>query len=82
MCIERDGENETFTFKDVRYNNSKEEVIFVIKIDNKLNFDSHLRKMCKNSGQKLNALSRTSTFLDKDQKRIIFNTTIRSQDLL
>ena len=27
MCIGRDGENETFTFKDVCYKNSKEEVI-------------------------------------------------------
>ena len=55
MCICRDGENETFNFKDVCYKNSKEEVILGITINNKLNFDSHIRKMCKKSGQKLNA---------------------------
>ena len=67
MCIDKEGENEAFTFEDVCYKNSKEEVILRITIDNKLNFDSHIRKMCKNSGQKLNALSRISLFLNKDQ---------------
>ena len=50
-----------------------------ITIGNKVNFDSHIRNMCKKSGQKLNALSRISTFLNKDQKRIIFNAMIKSQ---
>ena len=79
MCIGKDGENETFTFKDVCYKSSKEEVILVITIDNKLSFDSHIRKMCKKSDQKLNALSRITTFLNKDQKSIIFNAMIKSQ---
>ena len=64
MCIGRDGGNKTFTFKNACYKNSKEEVILGITIDNKLNFDSHIRKVSKKSGQKLNALSRISTFLN------------------
>ena len=44
-----------------------------------LHFDSYIRNMCKKSGQKLHALSRTSTFLNKDQKRIIFNAMMKSQ---
>ena len=79
MCIGTDGENEAYAFKDVCYKSSKEEVILGINIDNKLNFDSHMRKMCKKSGQKLNALSRITTFLNKDQKSIIFNAMIMSQ---
>ena len=79
MCIGKDGENETFTFKDVCYRSSKEEVILGITIDNKLNFDSHIRKMCKKSGQKFNALSRITAFLNKDKKSIIFNAMIKSQ---
>ena len=51
MCIGRDGENETFTFKDVCYKNSKEEVILGITIDIQLNFGSYIRKMCKKPGQ-------------------------------
>ena len=54
---------------DACYKNNKEEIILGITIENKLNFDSHIRNMCKNSGQKLNALSRISVFLNKDQKR-------------
>ena len=50
-----------------------------IVIGNKVNSDSHIRNMCKKSGRKLNALSRISTFLNKDQKRIIFNAMIKSQ---
>ena len=61
------------------YKSSKEEVILGITIDNKLNFDSHIRKMCKKSGQKLNALSRITTFLKKDKKSIIFDAMIKSQ---
>ena len=48
MYIHKDGENETFTFKDVCYKSSKEKPILGITIDNKFNFDSHIRKMCKN----------------------------------
>ena len=79
MCIGKDVENETFTFKDVCYKSSKEEVILGITIDKKLSFDCHIRKMCKTSGQKLNALSRITTFLNRDQKSIIFNAMIKSQ---
>ena len=39
MCIGRDFENETFTFKNVSYKNSREKVILRITIDKKLNFD-------------------------------------------
>ena len=42
MCTGRDVENEAFTYK-----NSKDEVILGITIDNKLNFGSHTRNMCK-----------------------------------
>ena len=72
MCIGRDGGHETFTFKDACYKNSKKEVILGITIDNKLCFDSHIRKMFKKSANNLNALSRISTFLNKGPKSIIF----------
>ena len=48
-CIGRDRENETLkTFKDVCYKNSNEEFILGLTIDNELNFDNCIRKMCKN----------------------------------
>ena len=72
MCIGKDEKNETFTFKDVSYKSSKEEVILGITIDNKLSFDSHIRKMCTKSGQKLHALSRITSLLNKDKKKYHF----------
>ena len=41
MCIDRHGENETFTFKDVSHKTVR--VILGIAIDNKFNFDRHIR---------------------------------------
>ena len=52
-----------------QYNNSKEEVILGIAIGSKLNFDCHIRKTCKKSGNKLNVPSRISTFLNKKSKK-------------
>ena len=47
ISIGRHGENETLTFKDVYCKNSKKVILRTI-IDNKLNFDSHIRKIVKN----------------------------------
>ena len=47
ICIGRDVENETFTFKDVCNKNTKEEVILGTTINNKLNFDIHIKNICK-----------------------------------
>ena len=66
VCVLAETGKKEFTFNDVWYKNSKVEVILGITIDNKLNFDSHIKKMCKKSGEKLNALSIISTFLNKD----------------
>ena len=41
-------------------NNSKEEKIMGVNIDNRLNFSSHFRELCKKTPQKISALSRIS----------------------
>ena len=46
-------------------------VMLGITIDNKLNLDGNIRKICKKYGQKLNDFSRIPTF-PNDQKRNIF----------
>ena len=46
ICICRDGDNEIFNFEDAYYKSSKEKVVLEITIDNKLSFDSHIRKIC------------------------------------
>ena len=49
MCIGKNTESDIFKFENVCLENSKEDVILGINIDNKLTFDSHI----KTSAEKL-----------------------------
>ena len=46
MCIGKNTESDIFKFENVCLENSKEEVILGMTIDNKLTFDSHIKSMC------------------------------------
>ena len=43
MCIGRNTENDKFEFDNLLLENSKEEVVLGVTIDNKLTFDSHIK---------------------------------------
>ena len=45
--IWKNTENETFIFKDTIMDNSKEEKVLGVTIDNKLTFSCHIRELCK-----------------------------------
>ena len=47
--------------------------------DNKLNFEYHVGKLCKQASQKSYALARVSAFMSCRQKKIIMNAFITSQ---
>ena len=63
MCLGKNAENETFTFKDTIVTNRNEEKILGVSINNRLVFSSHIRELCKKSSQKISALSRISNQL-------------------
>ena len=50
----------------------------VIQIDNKLNFNEHVTKICIKENQKLHALKRIAKYLDSEKLRIIMKTFIES----
>ena len=50
-----------------------------VKIDNNLNFNEHVSKLCKKGSQKLHALARISKHLSKDKLKLIMKTFILSQ---
>ena len=50
-----------------------------ITIDNKLNFDEHVNKLCKKASQKIHALARISNFMSQEKLRIIMKAFIESQ---
>ena len=79
MCLGKDTENETFIFDNFIFNNSNEEKILGIIIDNKLTFKGHIKILCRKAAQKMGALSRLLNHLSDSQKRLIFNSLIKSQ---
>jgi len=60
-------------------NSSKVEKLLGVLIDNKLSFDQHVSKLCSKAGQKLNALSRISSFMNFEKRRLIMKAFISSQ---
>ena len=79
MCLGNNTENETFLFHNILMENSKEQKILGVIIDNKLNFKSHISELCKKASQKIAALSRLSSYLHNSEKKLIFNSIIKSQ---
>ena len=58
-------------FNDLTIKNSKEVEISGIKIDNNLNFNDHVKSICKKAGQKLGALLKISSNFNMRQKTYI-----------
>ena len=64
---------------DDRIANSSYEKILGINFDNKLNFNTHVTKLCRKAGQKLHALARISNFMSLKKKKLLMNAFITSQ---
>ena len=58
MCLGKDTENQTFIFNNFIFNNSNEDKILGIIIDNRLIFKGLIKILCRNAAQKMGALSR------------------------
>ena len=78
-CLSINKENDTFNFENISIENSKEERILGLTIDNKVSLDNHVEKICKKASQKTCALSRISNYLDSKIKEILFKGMIRLQ---
>ena len=59
--------------------NSKSERLLGVTIDNKLNFNEHVSKLCMKASQKLHALARVSHFMSIERRKTIMNAFINSQ---
>ena len=49
-----------------------------VHIDDKLNFNEHINKICKSAGNQLNALIRLKSFLGLKEKEVLVNSFIYS----
>ena len=59
--------------------NSKFEKLLGIKLDSKLNFNSHIHNICQKAGPKLNAISRITPYMGFAKRRLIVNVFFYSQ---
>ena len=59
--------------------NSKNEKLLGVTIDNRLSFIEHVIKICDKASQKLNALARLSSFMSLEKRRIIMKAFVYSQ---
>ena len=64
MCIGRNTDNDKFEFDKLLLENSKEEVVLGVTIDNKLPFNSHIKNISRKACQKLGASLRITNYLD------------------
>ena len=53
MCLVNNTENGTFLFHNILTENSKEQKIIGVIIDNELNFKSHISELCEKPGADL-----------------------------
>ena len=60
LCLCKNRKNEIFIFRYSIMDNSKEEKILDVTVDNKLTSSSHIRELCKKASQKISDLSRIS----------------------
>ena len=73
MCIGNNCTNYTLIHNGKMFENSKGETILGVTIDNKLTFDSLVKMMCKEAGQKLSVLSKISAFGDLNKRQVLLN---------
>ena len=73
--------NSCFDFQvgDTTIKNSQEEKILGVIIDKNLNFQIHVKSICRIANQKLNALFRISNHMMPDQRNILIDSYIKSQ---
>ena len=56
ICISKSTGQDSFTFEDLCLTSSKDEDILSITINNKLNFNNLIEKICRKASQKVSAL--------------------------
>ena len=60
-------------------NNSNEEKLLVIKIDNKLSFENYVSALCKKASQKLHALARIVNYMNLINRKFLMKAFVTSQ---
>ena len=79
MDFGKTNKNEVFTYHEIRLKKTTFKKLLGITIDDHLKFNEHLTNVCKRASRNLNALSRVSSFLSYQQKKVMSNSFISGQ---
>ena len=82
LLVTNNAENYSINLGGIKIDNSSEEKLLGILVDNQLKFDRHINNLCKKASNKLHALIRISHFMSKDKLRLLMQAFINSQFLL
>ena len=55
------------------------EKLLGIKIDNKLNFDTHVKGLCTKANNKVRALARATPYMSLEKKKLLINSFFNAQ---
>ena len=69
----------SLTIENQKIKNSKFQKLLGIKLDSKLNLNSHMYDICQKAGQKLNAITRITPYMDFVKRRLLVNALFCSQ---
>ena len=67
------------TIETQKIKNSKFGKLLGIKLDSKLNFNSPIHGICQKAGQKLNAISMITPYMDFAKRRLLVSAFFYSQ---
>ena len=79
MCLGKDYPSDLLRFCGEDLVSRELETVLEIQIDNKLNFENHIKSLCNKAYQKLGALQRISNMLDTQKKNLLLNSILKSQ---
>ena len=66
-------------FNNLTIKNSKEVKILGMKRDNSLNYNNHIKSICRKAGQKLGAFFENIFWLQYKTKKLLYKSMIKSQ---
>ena len=79
MCLGKSHVSDSLIFCGEVIEASEIETVLGIQIDNKLNFENHIKSLCSKASQKLGALQRFLNLLQTQKKNILFGSKLKSQ---
>ena len=79
LLLSSKNKNLSIKVDDFLIKNSESQTLLGITLDNDLNFDDHVNKLCKKASGKLHALGRVAQYMDIQQRCKIMNAFINAQ---